>query len=100
MMKELIFLILFLVLFFWNLILALGVSAKNYYYPSLKETTSNSFIYFKEMYNKRNLFGIVLTSIVVFCSIPGFVLALIISVCCEVGKICMYIWKLGNKKEI
>lgn len=100
-MKELIALIAFLVLFFWNLILGLGLASPDntYDYPSLKCTISTSFTYFKEAYNERNLFGIVLTSIVVFGSIPGFVLALIFSVCCEIGRFFVYIWNLGNKKE-
>lgn len=101
MFKEIMISVLFVALIFWSVILALGLSApaKAYDNPSFKETIYDSFTYLKESFCDRNLFGIVLSSFVVFVSIPGFILALAISLFFEFCGLLVFIWKLGNKKE-
>lgn len=101
MFKEIMIYVLFIALIFWNVILAAGISspAKAYNNPSLKETVWTFIIYLKDLFDGRNLFGIALSSIVIFVSIPGFILALVVSLFFEICGLLVFIWNLGNKKE-
>ena len=87
--------------FIWDLILAAVLITPDRCWdnPKLKNTISTSFTYLKDIYDGRNLFGIVLSTIIVLISAPSFIFALIFSLFFEVCGLLVFVWNLGNKKE-
>ena len=101
MIKELMIVVFTVILFFWSIFFSIitSVPSNPCEYPSLKNTIDNIFDYCKHLFSDRNLFGIILSVIVTIGTIPGFILALIISVVIEFCRGCVFIWELGKKKE-
>lgn len=50
-----------------------------------------------DIFSDKNWFGVLLSIVICILLIPVYLYILIIKVVCVVGKVCVYIWKLGIK---
>jgi hypothetical protein len=56
--------------------------------------------YIKNLFVKKNWFGIILSLPIFIISIPAFLLLLFIEVIMWIVVLCTMIWNLGNKEEV
>ena len=64
-----------------------------------KNITTALVNYIRELFVKRNCFGIVLSSIVFVIGVPAFLLIILIQILVSMVRLSIIMWELGDKNK-
>ena len=64
-----------------------------------KYITKALIVYIKELFDERNVFGKILSSVIFIIGVPAFLITILIQLFVSAIRFSIKIWNLGNKKQ-
>ena len=55
--------------------------------------------WFEKLFHNRNIFGKILSSLIVILFIPGIIIGYLMELIIIIGAVCLIIWDLGKKRD-